>query len=399
MTASSERVEVGLLDRAFYAGDPYPAYARLREHAPVCWDPDSELWGLALHEDVVWAEKHPELFSSARGSRPKSGPNPSMIDSDDPRHARQRRLVYKGFTPKRVGEQEEHVRRIATELIDAVAPRGSCNLVRELAAPLPMILIAEMLGVRPDDRELLQRWSDQLISGADGPENVTAEVQLAAGEFYEYASAIIEARRREPADDLISILVHAEVDGERLSHEELLGESLLLLIGGNETTRNVISGGMEALIQHPEQRGRLLEDPAGVPLAAEECLRWVTPIINMARTATRDVELRGRTIRAGQQLLLMYGSANRDERVFERPDEFDVERHPNPHVGFGFGAHFCLGASLARLEIRVMLEELLRRLPDLQLAPDAEVTRTPSSFIRGISSMPVVFTPAAPAWG
>ena len=385
-------MQPNLLDRDFYAGDPWTTYAWLRANAPVYWDPASELWALLLHEDVVWAEKHPELFSSAQGSRPKSGANPSMIDSDDPLHARRRRLVYKGFTPRHVAEQEDHVRRITGELIDTVAPLGRCDFVRDLAAPLPMILIAEMLGVPPEDRDVLQHWSDVLISGADGPENVTDEVMATAVDFYTYCGEIIEARRKEPRDDLISLLVHAEIDGEALSQDELLGESLLLLIGGNETTRNVISGGMEALLRDRGERRRLLGDASLMHTAVEECIRWVTPVINMARTATDDVEVRGQTIEKGRQLLLVYASANRDERVFDEPHRFDVARHPNPHVSFGFGGHFCLGASLARLEIRVILEEVLRRLPDMELATDDPVERTRSSFIRGIPSMSVEFT-------
>ncbi len=385
----------GLLDRSFYAGDPGPSFAWLRAHDPVHFDEGSGLWGLARHEDVVWAERQPQLFSSAEGTRPRTPPNPSMIDSDDPRHSRQRAIVYRGFTPRQVAGQEAHVRRVATELIDAVAPAGRCDFVADLAAPLPMIVIAELLGVPPDDRHVLQRWSDQLIAGADGPENVTDEVLGAAVEFYEYASEVIEHRRREPRDDLISLLVHAEVDGQRLTQEELLGESLLLLIGGNETTRNVISGGMEALLAHPDQRRALADDPSVLPTAVEECLRWVTPILNMARTAVTDVERRGRTIRAGQEVLLMYGSANRDEAVFDQPEVFDLRRSPNPHIAFGFGGHFCLGASLARLEIRVMFDEVLRRLPDLALAAGTPPVRTPSSFIRGIASMPVEFSPVA----
>src|SRR5207247_4071262 len=265
------------------------------------------------------------------------------------------------------------------ELIDTVAPLGRCDFVRDLAAPLPMILIAEMLGVPPEDRDVLQHWSDVLISGADGPENVTDEVMATAVDFYTYCAEIIEARRKEPRDDLISLLVHAEIDGEALSQDELLGESLLLLIGGNETTRNVISGGMEALLRDRGERRRLLDDASLMHTAVEECIRWVTPVINMARTATDDVEVRGQTIEKGRQLLLVYAPANRDERVFAEPHRFDVGRHPNPHVSFGFGGHFCLGGSLARLEIRVILEEVLGRLPDTALATDDPGGRTRSS--------------------
>jgi cytochrome P450 family 142 subfamily A polypeptide 1 len=388
-------VKINLLDRTMYAGDPEPAYAWLRANAPVYHDPETKLWALTLHEDVVWAEKHPELLSSARGSRPNVGPQPSMIDCDDPAHTRRRRLVYKGFTPKRVADLEDHVREVARSLIDRVAPLGACDVVRDLAAPLPMRMIAEFLGVPPEDGEQLQHWSDQLISGADDARYQTEAVANAAIDFAVYADRIIEERRTAPLEDLLSILVHARHDKQGLTHEELIGESLLLLIGGNETTRNAITGGLEQLLRHPDQHAALVASPAGIATAVEEFLRWVSPIINMARTAVTDVVVRDSTIPAGDQVLLMYGSANRDPAVFKDAEVFDATRTPNPHVSFGFGTHFCLGASLARLEIRVMLEELLRRLPDLALAdPSAPVARTPSSFIRGIPSLPVVYTPA-----
>ena len=388
-------MKINLLDRAMYAGDPEPTYAWLRANAPVYHDPETGLWCLSLHEDVVWAETHPALLSSAGGSRPNVGPQPSMIDCDDPLHTRRRRLVYKGFTPRRVAYLESHVRQVATSLIDAVAPRGECDLVRDLAAPLPMRMIAEFLGVPVEDGELLQHWSDQLIAGADDVRYRTDDVVTAALDFAVYADKVIDDRRRNPLPDLLSVLVHARQDGEGLSHEELIGETMLLLIGGNETTRNAITGGVEQLLHHPDQWAKLAAAPDLVPGAVEEFLRWVTPIINMARTAVTDIDIRGTTIPAGDQVLLLYASANRDERVFPAPHRFDVTRSPNPHVSFGFGTHFCLGASLARLEIRVMLEELLRRLPDLTLAdPDTPVDRTPSSFIRGIPRLPVTFSPA-----
>ncbi len=390
-------MKLDLLDGDFYAANPYPAYAWLRENAPVYRDEANELLGIARHEDVVHVSRHPELFCSGEGFRPKTPPDGSMISQDDPRHTRQRRLVYKGFTPKQVAGMEAHCRTIVTGIIDAVAPLGRCDFTQDIAVPLPMIVIAEMLGVKVEDRDRLQAWSDELIKGADG--KVTDEIVAQFADFCEYITEVIDDRRAHPRDDLTSILTHAEIvddDGERhaLAPDTLINELLLIMVGGNETTRNVISGGMEALIEHPVQREKLLADPSLLPSAIEEMLRWVTPIVNFQRTATTDAEVAGVPIAAGEHLLLLYGSANRDERVFgSTAPDFDVTRDPNPHIAFGFGTHFCLGASLARLEIRVMYEELLRRLPDIDLAPGANAVRTPSAFIRGIHSMPVEFTP------
>jgi cytochrome P450 family 142 subfamily A polypeptide 1 len=338
---------------------------------------------------VVEASRHPSLFSSAGGSRPASMPLPHMIDQDDPRHTRQRRLVYKGFTPRQVAAIEDHTRAIVTRIIDSVAEAGTCDFVADVAVPLPLTVIGEMLGIPTADHHLMQVWSDEMISGADG--HGTDETTEAYLHYRSYQLGIIEARRAEPTDDLTSILVHATIDEERLDDNELLHELLLLLVGGNETTRNVISGAMEALIAHPDQRQALIDDPSLLPEAVEEFIRWVTPIVTMNRTTTSDTTLHGRTIPAGSSVLLMYASANRDERHFVNPEGFDIRRHPNPHVSFGFGPHFCLGASLARLEIRVMYEELLRRLPGIELAPGAVIERSPSSFIRGITTMPVVW--------
>ena len=380
-----------LLDRDFYAGDPYPALARLRATEPVYRD-DNGMWGLLLHEDVAWAERHPALLSSAPGSRPRSFPQPSMIDCDDPLHKRRRGLVDKGFHPRPIAAEEERIRAITCRLIEAVAPDGGCDLVKDLAAPLPMIVIAQMLGVADQDHQLLQHWSDVMISGADGPENATPDVLKAYADYVAYMDAIIADRTRSPRDDLISVLVHAEPGGEYLTRDEIIGEALLILIGGNETTRNAISGGFEQLMREPDQMRALTADTTGSADAAEEFLRWVSPVINMARTATADVTVKDRTIPEGAQVLLMYISANRDERVFDEADRFDVARTPNPHLAFGHSAHFCLGASLARIEIRIMIEEILKAFPRIRPAdPDAPVARTRSSFIRGIPSLPVVF--------
>ncbi len=389
--------DIDLLDGAFYANDPHRHFTWMRANAPIYWDERNQVWGVALHEDLTAFSKTPQTFCSRFSSRPDSPPIPSMINLDDPHHKRRRNLVNRGFTPRRVDDHEPKIRRICNELIDAVLPRGRCDFVKEIAAPLPMIIIGDLLGVEPGDRDMLLRWSDDLILGTSA--TATPEAAAAAGkaakEYCEYAGRVIADRRsKPPQEDLMSVLVHAEIDGERLADEELLQESLLILVGGDETTRHVISGGMHELIRNPDQRQKLVDDPSKVAIGVEEMLRWVTPIQNMNRTMTADVEVRGQKLREGDRVLLLYPSGNRDERVFRDPFRFDVERSPNEHVAFGgTGAHFCLGAPLARLELRVMFEELMRRLPDIELASDDPLPMRPSNFIVGIESMPVAFSP------
>ena len=394
---------VHLMDPEFYL-DPHPHFQWLREHAPVYWDetsPDGGIWGVALHEDVLLVSRTPEVFCSRKSSRPeRDSLIPSMINLDDPDHKRRRNLVNRGFSKQRVEAHEPKIRAICRDLIDAVLPVGRCEFVREIAAPLPMIMIGDLLGVEPSDRDRLLRWSDEILGGGAArnlpPGERRAHAAKIALEYIAYAQAVIADRRQRPRDDLMSILVHGDIDGDRLSEEEIIQESLLILVGGDETTRHVITGGMLALIEHPDERRRLAADPALVPTAVEELLRWVTPIQNMNRTATRDVELRGQNIREGDRLLLLYPSANRDARVFRDPFRVDVARSPNHHVAFGGpGTHFCLGASLARLELRVMFEELLARLPELSLAlPASELAYRPSNFIVGLEEMPVEFAAA-----
>jgi cytochrome P450 family 142 subfamily A polypeptide 1 len=323
-----------------------------------------------------------------------------MIDMDDPDHVHRRMLVNKGFTPRRVRDSEPAIRAACDEIIDAVCERGECDFVTDIAAHLPMIMIGDALGVAPEDRADLLRWSDEMLQGQSTSASIDAMTRAADayGAWNEYAAGVIEDRRGCPRDDLMSVLVHAEVDGHKLDDDSLKQESLLILVGGDETTRHVISGGMYALIANPDQRASLADDRSLMPSAVEEMLRWVTPIKNMARTATRDVSLRGQEIDAGQELLLLYPSANRDEDVFDDPFRFDIRRHPNEHVAFGFGSHFCLGNSLARLELRVMFDRVLDRLPDLTLADGTgtEPECRPANFISGYETMPVVFTPRAP---
>ncbi|MFZ2178696.1 MAG: cytochrome P450 [Rhodococcus sp. (in: high G+C Gram-positive bacteria)] len=392
----ADRPRFDLIDGRFYSGelgDTREAYAWMRAHEPVYRDHANGITAAASYDAVLTAERDPELFSSAGGIRPGVGPLPQMIDMDDPEHLQRRRLVNAGFTRKNVEAKTERIREICDQLIDAVCERGEADFVRDLAAPLPMAVIGDMLGVRPHDRGTFLQWSDDLMNALGS--NVTEESLQAQMNAYmafnEFTRRTIEQRRANPTDDLTSILVHSEVDGHRLSDSDIVGETLLILIGGDETTRHVLSGGMEQLMRHPEQQARLVENPERIPQAIEEMLRWSSPIKNMCRTVTRDIEFFGTALHQGEKMMLLFESANFDESVFEDPNTFDIERSPNPHVAFGFGTHFCLGNQLARLEARIMFEQLLARLPDMTLADDAPLRRRPANFVSGLEAMPVRF--------
>ncbi len=383
---------IDTLDPHWYASDPWEDFARLRDDAPAYWDERNQLWAVSRHEDVMAISRDPGRFCSGKGFRPGVPfVLPMMIGMDDPEHRLRRKLVSHGFTPRRVAEREDHIRGLVTGILDEVGPQGHCDFTQDVAVKLPMYVIAERLGIAKEDYRKLQFWSDRMTDY--NPQQSTGDEDVAFGEFWEYITKVIADRRGMPQEDLISILTHAEVDGEMLDDDALVFESLLILVGGNETTRNVISGAMAALLEHPSQLKELQADPSLLPTAVEEFMRWVTPIENFTRTATEDVELHGQVIREGDTVLLLYRAANFDERVVDEPMRFDIHRDPNPHVAFGFGPHFCMGAALARLEVRVLFEELLRRLPDIRLAEGAAPVRHPSSFIRSISSLPVAFTP------
>jgi cytochrome P450 family 142 subfamily A polypeptide 1 len=393
------RADIDLLEGGFYVDDPAEKYAWMRAHAPVYFDAKGGVWGFASYAAVLAASKDPKTFSNAGGIRPDNGPIPMMIDMDDPEHWKRRKLVNRGFTPGRVRDSEQKIRAVADAIIDKVCEQGECDFVRDIAAPLPMIMIGDMLGVAPEDRDDLLRWSDDMVSSQSGSatEEQYAAAMNAMVEYNTFCEHAIAQRQAAPTDDLMSVLVHAEVDGDRLTPHEVLHESLLILIGGDETTRHVISGGMEQLLLHPDQRQALQDDPDRIPLAVEEMLRWVTPIKNMCRTVTHDVEFMGQQLHQGQKCMLLYESANRDETKFVDPHTFDIARSPNEHLAFGFGAHYCLGQALARLELKVMFEQLLQRLPDLELAADpATLPRRRANFISGLESMPVRFHATAP---
>jgi cytochrome P450 family 142 subfamily A polypeptide 1 len=381
---------IRLVDGHFYADDLHPKLEWMRKNAPVYWDEAGEVWGITLYADVLALEKDAQTWRSSGGIRPDNPPMQYMIDMDDPDHRKRRALVSKGFSPRRVLDRESRIREVSVDLLTRAQARGRFDFVHDVAAWLPLIVIGDMLGVDEADYDRLLAWSEAMILGTGA---ITIErMQDAAAAFEDYIAyqrRVLEDRRAHPRDDLVSALVHAEVDGHRLSDDELLMETLLLLIGGDETTRHVLSGGVYQLLLHPAQRAALARDRSAIPTAVEEMLRWVSPIQNMARTAARDVELHGQRIREGQKVILLYPSANRDAAVFPDPFRFDIGRSPNEHVAFGIGAHFCLGANLARLELRVLLEELLPRMPGLRLASDEPPPLRASNFISGLESLPV----------
>ena len=394
----TSRPDVDLADGNFFAdGSARDAYRWMRANEPVFRDREG-LAAAATYQAVLDAERNPEIFSNTGGIRPDQPAMPYMIDMDDPDHLLRRKLVNAGFTRKQLMDKAAGIETLCHTLVDAVCELGECDFVRDLAAPLPMAVIGDMLGVLPAERATLLKWSDDLVCGLSSAADEAA-VQALMGAFAGYQAFAMETiarRRAEPAGDLFSILANAEVDGHRMSDDEIVFETLLILIGGDETTRHTLSGGTDQLLRHPEQWERLVADSELVPGAVEEMLRWTSPVKNMARTVLRDNEFHGTELRQGEKMLLLFESANFDESTFGDPENFRIDRAPNSHLAFGFGTHFCLGNQLARLELTTMLRTILRRLPDLRLADDSALPLRPANFVSGPERMPVVFTPSAP---
>jgi cytochrome P450 len=377
--------------------------ARLRREDLVHWDAANGFWLLTRYADVRAASKQPELFSSApKGPWHTFEVHFSMQALDGPEHRRQRGIASKGFTPRMVRRLRETAHATIHACIDAVQAQGRCEFVSALASPVPLRLIADMLGLPEQHFDLFQRWSDGTASAdlelRGSPGFLADQAQLEALLHEEAAR-----RRVEPRDDLISAVVAAEAEGrldwggadsfEGFSKDDLVSFAQFILIAGNETTRNAISRGMLALIENPDQREKLRADPELLPSAANEILRFTSPVRVLRRVAMRDTELRGKKIREGDSVLFLYGSANRDEEVFDDPHAFRVDRHPNEHLAFGLGPHFCLGANLARMEIETVFGVLLERLPDLRLAPGARVREARNPILSAIDEMQVEFTP------
>jgi len=406
--------DLDILDAKNWGADGHEKFRWLRENDPVYWDAKNAIWAVSKHADVVYASKHHEIFCSGEGTRPNMPTKLSIVDMDEPRHGQLRNLINRGFKPRTVAGIEARFREFTIEAIEKIRRQGHCDFVRDIAVPMPIEVIADLIGIPKTDRDKLHHWSDTMIA-SDGNYDDPEQMMKAANAFAEYCGYLedtIEARRKDPQEDLISVLVNARDGGllgatnvvdaakmpsdhaTEMAKDELTMFLVTLLIAGNETTRNALSGGMSQLIENPGERQKLIDNPALIPTAVEEIVRHVSPVLNFARTATQDTELRGRKIKQGEKILLMYPSANRDADVFEDPDAFKVDRDPNPHVAFGIGNHFCLGANLARMEIRVVLEELLARIPDMAYS-DGPPSMHPSLLVRSFTKMAVSFTPSA----
>ena len=376
----------------FFVGDPYPTYRALRASDPVCWNDVTKFWALLKYEDIRYVSSNPGKFSSANGitlpdpAIPSPAIEGNLIFTDPPRHRQLRKLISAGFTKRQVGLLAVRIRDLVLGILDEVEPGQTLEFAEGVAAPLPTRLIAEILGAPPSDWERFRVWSDACV-GHDDPE-IELDAFVAIGELFEYFQQLIAARRVDEFDDVLSVLAHAEVDGQRLADDELLQFAFLLLVAGNETTRNLIALGTLALISHPEQCSQLVDDPSLIPGAVEEMLRWTSPVTHMARIATEDVELRGRLIKKGESVVMFYGSANRDEEIFGvDAEEFRISRNPNPHIAFGCGEHACIGAQLARLEATILFEELLKRYTGLEVVGTVERMR--ATMVPGVKRMPV----------
>lgn len=371
--------------------DPYRVFAHLRRNAPVSYDEKHDWWVVTKFDDIRAITTDPETYISGKGITLEddelSVMMPNMIISDPPRHTHLRKLVSKAFTPRRVGAMEDPIRQLANELLDEVVGQEQFDAQRELAGPVPTTVIANMIGVPKEDRQKFRDWSDALISITSHQEGDRETALAKAAELYGYFENVIEDRRANPRDDLASAIVHAEIDGERLTHEEVLGSLFILLVAGNETTTNLIGNAIVLLEQYPDQRARLVEDPSLLGNAVREIVRFEPSVQVLCRTTTRPTELRGVQLPADAKIVLAWASASRDEDVYQDPDVFDVGRGITDLLAFGHGAHYCLGSSLAQLETRVLLEVLLDRLPDYRIV--GELERVPSATIRGWRSIPV----------
>jgi cytochrome P450 len=390
--------------KTFLQGVPHEYFRVLREQAPVHWQDECELpvflpgpgyWALTRYEDVVFVSKHPEVFSSAEGSsslnelrpRERRMARQQLIQMDPPGHTELRNLMNTRFKPRAVRETEAHMRRVVCETLDRLEGRSECDFVDAVAAPISLRILTNFLGVPDEYTARFYRWTNTTMRFGEPGVFRLLRARFALLQIFVQSALLARARKKKPASDVFSSIVNGEFQGRPLTRMMTQVNFFLFIIAGNETTRNALSGGLQALCEHPEQFDRLRRDPSLLPQAIEEILRWVSPVMQFRRTALRDTKIGDQPIRKGEKVVMYYGAANRDPRVFEDPEVFDITRKPNPHLAFGTGTHFCMGSHIARLEMRVTLEEFLRRFPNVRLTGPPE--RLESNFISGIKRLPI----------
>ncbi len=383
-----------------FLADPYPVYRQLIEQTPVFWLPHANapggMWCIARYDDIAFVLREAPIFKDTSRIAPPDTLTPldrAMLQRDPPDHTRLRRLASHAFTPRRVHDLMPRIEQISLDLIERIRARGEADFIADYARPLPIIVIAELLGVPFEDHKQFSTWSDQIMAGSDsvlGGEEAARQSHQAMASLVDYFTTLIRQRRHSPRDDLISALIAAHDAGDSLSEDELLGMCVLLLIAGHETTVNLIGNGLLTLLRHPDQLNLLRRQPEYLTSAIEEMLRYESPVQRSTpRFAAEPFVIGGEQIEAGQQISLMFGAANRDPAHFSDPDRFDITRQPNPHLGFGMGIHYCLGAPLARIEARVAFTHILERLPAIRLATDTPAWK-PVTWLRGLKSLPVL---------
>jgi cytochrome P450 family 142 subfamily A polypeptide 1 len=378
--------------------NPYEMYDYFLEHEPIRFDETNDVWEVFRYDDIVAIERDAETFINGEGIRPNIPPDPGMIYQDGELHNKQRALVSSGFTPRQMRKMEDRAHEIVTDLVDKMLAKDEVDIVTDLAGALPSRLIADMLDIPMEKRTAVLNWINLIIAGGQGPEYVSDEVNDAFSNFCEHHEEMYQDRIAAgcTGSDLLTIWINAEINGEKLDESQLLFEHVLLNVGGAETTRSAIAGGLERLSNDQKQYDALYEDPSLIPNAVEEILRWVCPFVNMYRTASRDYELHGKVIKEGQQVGLTYPAGNRDPRKFEDPHTFNIFRDFSKeakHLSFGLGPHFCLGSSLARLEIRQSLEEMTQRVKRISSPEGKPPVYVSSSFVRGLGSYPAILEP------
>jgi cytochrome P450 len=420
-TQEATQPEINLGDDAMFERfEQHGAFEALRKAPGLHWNHGNEevkgWWNITRYDDVLHVSRHPEVFSSEGGITQYEPVNPEealaaangngkmLITMDPPRHVKLRRLVNKGFTPRAVTAMESEIRRITNQILDDIAKKGRCDFVLDVAAQLPLAVICGMMGLERKDWDLMFQLTNKVLGGGDPeyqtdvpedqrgtPEAARITGNMGTMQMFGFFAQLLQQRQVKKGADLVSILVESEIGGEKLTDEDILWFCFLLILAGNETTRNAISGGLLALCEHPQERARLQADMSLLPQAVEEILRWVSPVTHMSRVALQDTDINGFPVKKGERVTMWYPSVNRDESAFPEPNRFNITRTPNEHLAFGIGEHFCLGAGFARLELRVIFEELFRRFPDIQL--DGPPERLRSTFIGGIKHLPVRFTP------